>query len=55
MTMIEKMEQIANHTEAREMADRLMANKTEANLHGMNTMSLSEIVELVWNKFFATK
>ena len=53
MTMIEKMAQIMNHMEAREMADKLMNNKTEANLHGMDTMSITEITELVWNKFFA--
>jgi hypothetical protein len=55
MTMIEKMEQIINHTEACEMANRLMANKNEANMQGTDTMSISEITELVWNKFFATK
>lgn len=55
MMMIEKMEQIINHTEACEMANRLMANKNEANMQGTDTMSISEITELVWNKFFATK
>lgn len=55
MTMIEKMNLIASNPEAAKMAEVLMQNKTEANMNGLDTMSISEITELVYTKFFAAQ
>ena len=43
MTELEKMEQICNNPEALKMADRLMGN---------GSLDVSEVTELVWDKFF---
>lgn len=53
MTTMQKMSLIATKPEAMELAETLMKQKTEANMAGMDSMSISEIAELVIAKFFA--
>jgi len=55
MTTMQKMNLIATKPEALELAETLMKNKSEANMAGMDTMSIDEIADLVINKFFANK
>lgn len=55
MTTMQKMTMIATNPEAMKLAETLMSQKSDANINGMDTMSIDEIVELVINKFFATK
>lgn len=55
MTTMQKLNLIATKPEAMAMAETLMKNKSEANLSGMDTMSIVEIADLVISKFFANK
>ena len=55
MTTMQKMNLIATQPEALELAETLMKQKSEANMNGMDSMSIDEIAELVINKFFAAK
>lgn len=55
MTTMQKLTMIASKPEAMKLAETLMKQKSEANMAGMDTMSISEIADLVISKFFANK
>lgn len=55
MTTMQKMELIATNPEAMKLAETLMKQKSEANMNGMDSMSISEIADLVIAKFFDAK
>ena len=55
MTTMQKMALIDTKPEALELAETLMKQKSEANMNGMDTMSIDEIADLVIDKFFANK
>lgn len=55
MTTMQKMTLIATKPEALELAETLMKNKSEANMAGMDTMSIDEIADLVISKFFTAE
>jgi len=53
MTTMQKMNLIATKPEALELAEQLMKQKSEANMVGIDSMSIDEIADLVISKFFS--